>query len=53
MMNLPAKNRNGETLTVSKLLKGGSLDLISEIQTATYCYGSTAACGSSCGGALL
>ncbi|MEH1943691.1 MAG: arsenosugar biosynthesis radical SAM (seleno)protein ArsS [Nostoc sp.] len=53
MMNLPAKNRNGETLTVSKLLEGGSLDLISEIQTAAYCYGCTAGCGSSCGGALL
>ena len=53
MMNLPAKNRNGETLTVSKLLESGSLDLISEIQTAAYCYGCTAGCGSSCGGALL
>lgn len=53
MMNLPAKNRNGKTLTVSKLLKAGSLDLISEIQTAAYCYGCTAGCGSSCGGALL
>ncbi|MBD2564175.1 MULTISPECIES: arsenosugar biosynthesis radical SAM (seleno)protein ArsS [Nostoc] len=53
MMNLPAKNRNGETLTVSKLLETGSLDLISEIQTAAYCYGCTAGCGSSCSGALL
>jgi len=53
MMNLPAKNRNGKTLTVSKLLEAGSLDLISEIQTAAYCYGCTAGCGSSCGGALL
>ncbi|MEH2322806.1 MAG: arsenosugar biosynthesis radical SAM (seleno)protein ArsS [Nostoc sp.] len=53
MMNLPAKNRNGETLTVSKLLKADSLDLINEIQTAAYCYGCTAGCGSSCGGALL
>ncbi|MEH2262694.1 arsenosugar biosynthesis radical SAM (seleno)protein ArsS [Nostoc sp.] len=53
MMNLPAKTRNGETLTVSKLLEAGSLDLISEIQTAAYCYGCTAGCGSSCGGALL
>ncbi|MCC5647926.1 arsenosugar biosynthesis radical SAM protein ArsS [Nostoc sp. CHAB 5824] len=53
MMDLPAKNRNGETLTVSKLLEAGSLDLISEIQTAAYCYGCTAGCGSSCGGALL
>ncbi|MEH1870348.1 arsenosugar biosynthesis radical SAM (seleno)protein ArsS [Nostoc sp.] len=53
MMNLPAKNRNGETLTVSKLLEADSLDLISEIQTAAYCYGCTAGCGSSCSGALL
>ncbi|MFS0518689.1 arsenosugar biosynthesis radical SAM (seleno)protein ArsS [Nostoc sp. UIC 10607] len=53
MMNLPAKNRNGETLTVNKLLETGSLDLISEIQTAAYCYGCTAGCGSSCSGALL
>ncbi|MEH1922575.1 arsenosugar biosynthesis radical SAM (seleno)protein ArsS [Nostoc sp.] len=53
MMNLPAKTRNGETLTVGKLLETGSLDLISEVQTAAYCYGCTAGCGSSCGGALL
>ncbi|MEH1937888.1 MAG: arsenosugar biosynthesis radical SAM (seleno)protein ArsS [Nostoc sp.] len=53
MMNLPAKNRNGETLTVSNLLEAGSLDLISEIETAAYCYGCTGGCGSSCGGALL
>jgi radical SAM/Cys-rich protein len=53
MMNLPAKNRNSEALTVSKLLEADSLDLISEIQTAAYCYGCTAGSGSSCGGALL
>ncbi|MEH2064533.1 MAG: arsenosugar biosynthesis radical SAM (seleno)protein ArsS [Nostoc sp.] len=53
MMNLPAKTFNGEILTVSKLLEAGSLDLISEVQTAAYCYGCTAGCGSSCGGALL
>lgn len=53
MMNLPAKTRNGESLTVSKLLEFGSLNLINEIQTASYCYGCTAGCGSSCGGALL
>ncbi len=53
MMNLPAKTDNSATLTVSKLLEAGSLDLISEIQTAAYCYGCTAGCGSSCGGALL
>ncbi|MBW4564319.1 MAG: arsenosugar biosynthesis radical SAM protein ArsS [Mojavia pulchra JT2-VF2] len=53
MMNLPAKTRNGETLTIAKLLEVGNLDLISEVQTAAYCYGCTAGCGSSCGGALL
>lgn len=53
MMNLPAKTSNGETLTVAKLLGAGSLDLINEVQTAAYCYGCTAGCGSSCGGALL
>ncbi|MDZ7990707.1 MAG: arsenosugar biosynthesis radical SAM (seleno)protein ArsS [Nostoc sp. EfeVER01] len=53
MMNLPAKTRNGETLTVGKLLEAGNLDLISDVQTAAYCYGCTAGCGSSCGGALL
>ncbi|MBL1200938.1 MAG: radical SAM/Cys-rich domain protein [Nostoc sp. GBBB01] len=53
MMNIPAKTRNGENLTVAKLLEVGSLDLINEVQTAPYCYGCTAGCGSSCGGALL
>jgi radical SAM/Cys-rich protein len=53
MENLPAKLKNGETLTVSKLLEAGNLDLIDEIQTALYCYGCTAGCGSSCGGALV
>jgi radical SAM/Cys-rich protein len=53
MMNLPAKTSNGEKLTVAKLLETESLDLIDEIQTAAYCYGCTAGCGSSCGGALL
>ena len=53
MENLPAKTRNGETLSVAKLLEAGTLDLIDEIQTAPYCYGCTAGCGSSCGGALV
>lgn len=53
MENLPAKTRDGETLTVAKLLEAGTLDLIDEIQTAPYCYGCTAGCGSSCGGALV
>ena len=53
MMNLPAKTSNGEKLTVSELLEIGSLDIINEIQTAEYCYGCTAGCGSSCGGAIV
>ncbi|ARV62595.1 radical SAM protein [Nostocales cyanobacterium HT-58-2] len=53
MMNLPAKTRNGENLTVAKLLEAGRLDLIGEVQTAAYCYGCTAGSGSSCGGALM
>ena len=52
MMNLSAITSNGEKLTVSKLLEIGSLDIINEIQTAEYCYGCTAGCGSSCGGAI-
>ncbi len=53
MENLPAKTRNGEILTVAKLLESGSLDLINEIKTNPYCYGCTAGSGSSCGGALV
>ncbi|BAY45476.1 radical SAM domain-containing protein [Scytonema sp. HK-05] len=53
MMNLPAKTRDGENITVTKLLQAGRLDLIGEVQTAAYCYGCTAGSGSSCGGALV
>ena len=53
MENLPAKTRDGGKLTVAKLLQAGTLDVIEEIQTAAYCYGCTAGCGSSCGGALI
>lgn len=53
MENLPSKTRDGETLTVAKLLEAGTLDLVEEIQTASYCYGCTAGCGSSCGGTLV
>jgi radical SAM/Cys-rich protein len=52
MANLPAVTRSGELLTVDRLLAAANLDLISEIQTANYCYGCTAGAGSSCGGAL-
>jgi radical SAM/Cys-rich protein len=53
MIDMPAKTPNGETLTITKLLELGSLDLIQEVQTAVHCYGCTAGCGSSCGGALI
>lgn len=53
MENLAAKSRTGEKLTVAKLLEAGTLDVIDEIRTAPYCYGCTAGCGSSCGGALV
>lgn len=52
MENLPAKTRNGD-LTVTKLLEAETLDVIDQIKTAAYCYGCTAGCGSSCGGALV
>lgn len=53
MENIPARMANGEPLTVSKLLESNSLDLIQEVQTAPFCYGCTAGCGSSCGGSLI
>ena len=53
MEALPARTDNKEMLTVAKLLEAGSLDLISEVKTASYCYGCTAGSGSSCGGSLL
>jgi radical SAM/Cys-rich protein len=53
MANLPAIAHTGECLTIDQLLAAGSLDLIGEIQTETYCYGCTAGCGSSCGGSLV
>ncbi len=52
MMNLPALTRDGEKLTIAKLLASG-IDLIDQIQTAPYCYGCTAGSGSSCGGSLV
>ncbi len=53
MENRPAQTATGETLTVQKLLEYGSLDIIQNVQTADYCYGCTAGCGSSCGGSLV
>ncbi len=53
MENIPARTSTGEQLTIKKLLELDSLDVIQEIQTAPFCYGCTAGCGSSCGGALV
>ncbi|MGK7878297.1 MAG: arsenosugar biosynthesis radical SAM (seleno)protein ArsS [Xenococcaceae cyanobacterium] len=53
MENIPATTPDGETLTVAKLLEAGSIDLIREVKTASYCYGCTAGSGSSCGGSLI
>ncbi|NEQ82515.1 MAG: radical SAM/Cys-rich domain protein [Moorea sp. SIO2I5] len=53
MENVAATSDTGERLTVSKLIEAGSLDIIEEIRTASYCYGCTAGSGSSCGGALI
>lgn len=52
MEEIPAQSGTEDRLTVGKLLAAGSLDIIDEIRTASYCYGCTAGCGSSCGGAL-
>jgi radical SAM/Cys-rich protein len=53
MEHLPARDTQGNKLTVDRLLAAGSLDLINEIQTLPYCYGCTAGSGSSCGGKLV
>lgn len=52
MEHLPARLPSGEALTVAKILEAGSLDVLADVQTRTYCYGCTAGSGSSCGGAL-
>lgn len=53
MENLPSTTKDGEKLTIAKLLEIANLDVIKEIKTAAYCYGCTAGSGSSCGGSLL
>jgi radical SAM/Cys-rich protein len=53
MASLAAQTPQGQALTVAHLLAANSLDLISEIQTAPYCFGCTAGSGSSCGGTLV
>jgi radical SAM/Cys-rich protein len=53
MEHVPARLPDGSALNVAKLLTSGSLDVIEQIATRTYCYGCTAGSGSSCGGSLL
>lgn len=53
MEAIPARNADGQPLTVSQLLAADTLDVIEQVQTASYCYGCTAGSGSSCGGALI
>ncbi len=52
MEGIPARTETGEILTVAKLLEWGNLEVIKQVQTASYCYGCTAGAGSSCGGQL-
>jgi len=53
MENLPARDRQGQELTVARLLELGTLEAIEWVGTADFCYGCTAGAGSSCGGALV
>ncbi|WP_267383462.1 arsenosugar biosynthesis radical SAM (seleno)protein ArsS [Cyanobacterium sp. uoEpiScrs1] len=53
MENIPAMNKEGERLTINKLLELGDLDIIKTIKTGPHCYGCTAGSGSSCGGSLV
>jgi len=53
MEALPARANDGQVLTVAKILEAGTLDVIQEIETASFCYGCTAGSGSSCGGSLV
>jgi radical SAM/Cys-rich protein len=53
MEQIPAQTATGEPLSLAALLAAGTLDLIQTVQTADFCYGCTAGCGSSCGGSLV
>ncbi len=53
MEYLQASTARGELLTLDKILESNSLDLITEIKIADFCYGCTAGSGSSCGGSLV
>ncbi len=52
MAEVPAQLPDGTPVTINTLLSARSLDLITTVQTRSYCYGCTAGSGSSCGGAL-
>lgn len=52
MAEIPAELPDGTPLTLERLLAAGTLDVINQVQTRSYCYGCTAGSGSSCGGAL-
>lgn len=53
MAQIPARNCQGEPITLGMILKAQNLDLITDIALADFCYGCTAGAGSSCGGALV
>ncbi len=53
MMNISAIANSSQKITLDDIIDQHNLDLISQIQTANYCYGCTAGSGSSCGGALI
>ncbi len=53
MAQIPARNTQGEPITLAMILAAQNLDLIQDIATANFCYGCTAGSGSSCGGALV
>jgi len=52
MEDLPLRSPTGQALTLADCLAANSLDLAPTVQTAAHCFGCTAGCGSSCGGAL-
>lgn len=53
MEGIPARDAQGQPVTVKALLDHGTLDVIEYVQTRSYCYGCTAGSGSSCGGSLV
>ncbi|MFM7325383.1 MAG: arsenosugar biosynthesis radical SAM (seleno)protein ArsS [Nodosilinea sp.] len=53
MTGVKAVDGHQQPLTLGDLLAANSLELVSLVQTRSYCYGCTAGSGSSCGGALV